>query len=259
MNPLLAVLIENGFSEKEARLYLAMLELGPTNVQEIANKAGLNRASSYILIESLKRRGLIATFEKGKRTQFSAEPPERLRAMLDDEQHQLDQKYQRLKEAMPGLTACFNSSSLNKPNIRLYEGEEGISCVRDLFLSAKGSFYNFSIIDEALLECSKIDERKRMEIGHRKQGRSLLSVKPGCALPLVPDVGNWERRFIPYRSDFCKTGEIICCDDILVFVFKRDYFLAFVIQDILVINLYRMLYEYTWSTAQKNKTPKIGS
>ena len=53
---------ELGFSEKESEVYLAMLELGPAAVQDIAKKAGVNRSTTYVMIESLKRRGLISTY-----------------------------------------------------------------------------------------------------------------------------------------------------------------------------------------------------
>ncbi len=54
-----------GLTEKEARTYLASLELGPETAQNIAKKTGINRATTYVQIESLKKRGLMSEFEKG--------------------------------------------------------------------------------------------------------------------------------------------------------------------------------------------------
>ena len=42
-----------GFSEKEARVYLALLELGPSTTTEIARKSKINRTTGYDILESL--------------------------------------------------------------------------------------------------------------------------------------------------------------------------------------------------------------
>ncbi|OHE33815.1 MAG: hypothetical protein A3J94_16070 [Syntrophus sp. RIFOXYC2_FULL_54_9] len=54
-----------GLSDKESKVYLAALELGPTPVQDISHKAHVNRATTYVMIESLSARGLMSTFQKG--------------------------------------------------------------------------------------------------------------------------------------------------------------------------------------------------
>ena len=56
-----------GLSDKEARVYLAALEMGPSPVQDISHKAHVNRATTYVMIESLAARGLMSTFQKGKK------------------------------------------------------------------------------------------------------------------------------------------------------------------------------------------------
>ena len=42
-----------GLSDKEAKVYLAALEMGPSPVQDISHKAHVNRATTYVMIESL--------------------------------------------------------------------------------------------------------------------------------------------------------------------------------------------------------------
>lgn len=64
-----------GLSEKEAKVYTTSLELGPDTVQNIAKESGINRATTYVQIGTLKEKGLISEFEKGKKTYFVAESP----------------------------------------------------------------------------------------------------------------------------------------------------------------------------------------
>ena len=52
---------ELGLAEKEAKVFLASLELGSSAVQEIAKKAEINRATTYVIIEKLMKKGLMSS------------------------------------------------------------------------------------------------------------------------------------------------------------------------------------------------------
>lgn len=56
-----------GFSDKEAKVYMASLELGPDTAQEIAKKAGVNRTTTYVIIEKLIKKGKKRSFRSGWR------------------------------------------------------------------------------------------------------------------------------------------------------------------------------------------------
>ena len=96
-------LLELGLTDKEAGVYLAMLELGPASVQEIARKSGVNRSTSYLTIEALKERGLASSSTRGKKMLFTAESPSRLAAVLNREREMLEQKKQKLQFIDIGL------------------------------------------------------------------------------------------------------------------------------------------------------------
>ena len=75
-------LMDIGLSEKEAAVYLALLELGSDTVQHIAKKSAVNRATTYVILDSLKKKGVVSTVEKGTKTHFQAESPESLRKLI---------------------------------------------------------------------------------------------------------------------------------------------------------------------------------
>ena len=64
-----------GLKEKEVRIYLAGLELGPNTVQNIAQKAGVTRPTCYEIIQSLEERGLFSQEQRGKKRYFAAQSP----------------------------------------------------------------------------------------------------------------------------------------------------------------------------------------
>lgn len=103
---------------KEAKLYLAALELGQTDISRLAKKAGVKRTTAYLIASSLKERGLLNSFKKGKRPVFFAEDP---RVLLD----QIDERKTIIASFLPQLLSQANLID-KKPVIRFYEGEEGI-------------------------------------------------------------------------------------------------------------------------------------
>jgi HTH-type transcriptional regulator, sugar sensing transcriptional regulator len=107
-----------GLDHKEADIYLAALELGQTDISRLAKKAGIKRTTAYLVAESLKRRGLLNSFKKGKRPVFYAEDP---RILLE----QLDERKTLIAGFLPRLLSQSNLID-KKPVIRFYEGEEGI-------------------------------------------------------------------------------------------------------------------------------------
>src|SRR3989338_7780452 len=65
-----------GFSEKEATVYVALLELGHGTVTEIARKAGINRTTGYDILDSLANKGVVNVSGKEPKQEYAAEPPE---------------------------------------------------------------------------------------------------------------------------------------------------------------------------------------
>lgn len=107
-----------GLSDKEAKLYLAVLELGEANIQQIAQKSGVKRTTAYDVINSLKEKRLLTEITKNKKSLFSAEDPRKLEG-------QLDEKKETLKKILPELLSITNLLD-KKPTIKFYEGNEGI-------------------------------------------------------------------------------------------------------------------------------------
>jgi len=115
-----------GFDRKEARFYLAALELGRAPVSVIAQKAGISRTNAYDVLGRLALDGAVTQVERGgtrKKKKFDvvAEDPARLVKRLEE---------QRSIAAMilPELRSIFNRSVF-KPRICLYEGLDGIRAV----------------------------------------------------------------------------------------------------------------------------------
>ena len=111
--------LENaGLSKNEAKIYLAALELGETNISRIAKKALIKRTTAYLAVESLKTKGLINTFKKKNKTVFFAEDPRMIQEKMAERKNAIDR-------IMPELLAVTNVLD-KKPAIHYFEGKDGI-------------------------------------------------------------------------------------------------------------------------------------
>jgi len=106
-----------GLSEKQAEVYVAMLELGESPMTRVARKANLKRPTVYLIIDELILLGLCSEIVKGKKKFYSATHPRRLTEMTRFRNEQAE-------KLIPGLVALRNTAE--KPQVRMLEGIEGI-------------------------------------------------------------------------------------------------------------------------------------
>ncbi|MFA4942045.1 MAG: helix-turn-helix domain-containing protein [Patescibacteria group bacterium] len=126
---LVSTLKQIGLEEKQAKIYLACLELGETSIKEIAKKSGIKRTSIYDIIDEMVNAGLIKVTTKVKKKKFIASEPEELKTIIKKREALLDQ-------IMPQL-GLINNSGLIKPKVWFYEGVSGLKKVYDDTLEYK--------------------------------------------------------------------------------------------------------------------------
>jgi len=145
---LLITLQNYGLSEKEARVYLTVLELGTSIASTIARRAELNRVTTYTLLEDLKRDGIVNETSKEGVKYYSVISPDILLK-------QLEQKYESFKDKVPELLALAEKYG-NKTKIQFFEGLEGLKKMYSDTLTSKDepihAFLGLEITNKQLLE-----------------------------------------------------------------------------------------------------------
>ena len=61
-----------GLDEREAKVYLATLELGPSPVQKIAQRSQVPRATTYLVLDDLQNKGFVSTYKDRKSTRLNS-------------------------------------------------------------------------------------------------------------------------------------------------------------------------------------------
>lgn len=250
MDHLKHVLSELGFSQKEAEVYLAMLELGPANVQEISERAHVNRTTAYDVLEHLKSRLMISTSELHGKTLFVPEHPQRLIALVVDESNKVQEKQKRVEQALPHLSALFNVIQ-GKPKVRYFEGSRELQLIREELRERGEEVWEVFAVDEDLVEVAKVGERERIEITSEIKGRNLIAIKPGCTPPYF-DRSGLQVRTIDYDK-YPFSGDITLCGQTLYIVTNK--MLGIVIESPEVAGMFRSLFDAVWQTAQPWTAP----
>lgn len=246
-----------GLSDKEARVYIAALEIGPSPVQAISKKAEVNRATTYVQIASLSGRGLMTSYEQGKKRFFVAESPERLAMIYEDELQHLRDKERVLKEIMPELKRMRPGTEM--PTVRLFEGHEGLEVVRAEYVKSEKKNVVGALGDEYYKRSIPPESRARASERVRQaqiSGNIVIAVKDVEAerkndaargsSPLIT------RRYISHNT-YDIPGEVVVFDKKIVMLSYKGDPLAVVIESTELSTMLRSVLELAFKGAKEEK------
>ena len=243
-----------GFSQKEANVYLAMLELGLAAVQDIAQKAGVNRATTYVMIDLLTKRGLVHTVTRGKKRYFAAEEPKRLLQILEERKGSVQKQIEMIENIIPDLESRFNISG-QKPIVRFFEGKEGVKAVHEDILKAKGT---------ALYECVPLDDMVKAFPGMPTDYRTKLRGKTADITrktiyssehTAVEDVmaGRNEFRCVPVDGFPLTTEIAIYGDNRVALISYKGSLTGVLIESAEMHQTFKTMFDLMWIATEKYK------
>lgn len=244
-------LINLGLKAKEAKIYLSALELGYASVLEIAKKAEINRPTAYVVLEALMKKGLISTFEKGKKRYFTAESPEKLKDIIKYEYIELKQKEEDVKGLIPELNIMYNLGG-EKPKVRFFEGKEGLRTIReDIIKSKVTSLDQIVPLDEVyrVLPPSSTDHRKEMARKLKNvPERIIYTSKKGSFLGKKE--GNKDRKYVPLKK-FPFSAEINIYGNKLAIATYKGKIIGVIIESKEIASTMKQIFELSWLGTKK--------
>jgi len=132
-----------GISGNMSRVYLAAIESGPGPVSALIARTKLPKATVYDAVSKLENEGLLECHNAAGKRRIVAHDPS---IMLE----QIEARRQMIGDMLPELRALFNAAK-GKPNIRFYEGSEGIRTVMlDSLMCRDGTLYCTYAMDEIM-------------------------------------------------------------------------------------------------------------
>ena len=231
-----------GLTQKQAKVYLACLELGSASVTKISQKAELSRSTVYEVLESLSKINLISTFQKKKTKYFSAQEPKTVINLAQE-------KVNLLEQSLPELQALFGAAK-NRPTVRFYQGKQGMKIILNELLDEAKELLSFSSADDLLDILGKewpgfVERRVKRKIPARVILRE--STKARERQKLGPQQLR-EVRIIP--GEYQYHGMVLFWHNkIAMFSFKKDL-VALVVESEELFAVQKAMFEVLWDSIQ---------
>jgi len=155
---LISTLQQIGLNEKQAKIYLACLELGETSIKEISKKSKVKRTTIYDFIDDMVNSGFIKQTIRGKKKIYIAADPDELKIIIK-------KKEALLAQILPQLNSISNTIK-SRPKIWFYNGIEGLKEVYADTLNYPGEILAIGgedIVNEVSLDWILAYIRKRVK------------------------------------------------------------------------------------------------
>lgn len=108
-----------GYTDKQARIYVALLSIGKGSIQSIAKQSEIKRPTVYVIIDELIEKGLVSRVIGSKKQLFIPTQPQ---TILD----QTEKIYAEAKKCIPGLMSLLEKPNLKNIKTLYFEGIRGI-------------------------------------------------------------------------------------------------------------------------------------
>jgi sugar-specific transcriptional regulator TrmB len=246
-------LINTGLKEKEAIIYNTLLSSGLLPVNEIIKKTHLKRGIVYKSLYDLIDKGLVTEDTSKKKLFFRAEHPLKLSELVEDKYNEVVKNQNTLSVILPQLVSSFKSAG-NKPGIKIYEGIEGIKAAFMDTLNTKQKIYSIRTTSElypGLYDWFQ-DVYKPQRMKNKIWTDVILTQKSAYATDyFIYDESVFrELRFVD-KAMLPNGIEMNIYGDKVAFVnFSKDTELfAIVIQNPLIVNTQKALFDLAWETA----------
>lgn len=120
-----------GLTKNETEIYIKLLSLGQSKVQEIVKQLKLPRTTVYNTLNLLKNKGLVSYIIKERVQTFEAVDPNKFKDILKEKQSTIE-------DILPKLLQ-LKKSLKHKPNVEIYMGLEGLKTIMNDAIRNKNS------------------------------------------------------------------------------------------------------------------------
>ena len=176
-------LIEIGLSEKEAEVYLSLLEGDSYSILTLSKKTKINRTTIYSVIKSLLEKGLVSETTINTKTRYLAESPDRLETFINNQKNLLEENSKKLIDIVPQLKSIQREMG-ERPIVKYFEGKEGLlSGTEDIFkdpvpMEKLYMIYPKDLVDE-IFKKEETTKLKAKRTSKKIQGLSIYTYKNG--------------------------------------------------------------------------------
>lgn len=180
------ILIDMGLDRYEAKIYLALLDLGRARLSDIARKVGTNHVNTLYKLRGLEKKWLAFRVEIGKQKYYQVNNPwHGLRVFLQKQVDEVHRKSTLMQECMEGFMIQYKALS-ERPEVKFYEGSEAAKGLQTEIQNTKfDELLEFTNLDAAwkAVPLAKRRLHKREFKKAKRYARSIYTSEKGRILP----------------------------------------------------------------------------
>jgi len=245
-----------GLGKHEARIYLAVIEVGPATISEIAHKSKLTRPTVYDQLKKLKQKGLVSEQSFGRQARYIAESPEKIDDWLESQQLDLSIKRKKFASVLNDFEISYNPKRKHRPVVRLFEGRAGNETLHQSYIKRYKAKEVLNIYDvdklmdnfpnaRDVLEGKKMG--RRVKAGIRQ--KLIYTSKKGFKLPKLDPLRLRESKFVEYEK-FPKDLNITIQPEIIIIRRFEPDFISIVIEDVGIASAMSNWFNLWWNSGQ---------
>ncbi len=245
-------------NDKERRVLESLFKQGQSTVNQISKETLINRTALYHTLELLTKKGLLTCIEKDKISYFEA-------IEIDQYKKWVELKTKSLKESTDKDIERFSSVKKDKTkslyaDVKYFEGFESLKnmYIDTIYNNKEKNLYTITDYQKGYTTLGTWLQKeylpKRVERGIRVQ-----SILPNTAMnPVYIASAKNLLRELCFIDIFKDIGiEINLYDSKLVIVaFDETHPVGIMIQNDIITNAFREIFNYIWKTRRNDKTRK---
>lgn len=148
---IIQALTDMGLSEKEANIYITLLNLGEQPASVISRVTKINRTTVYDILDSLIQKGLAHKTDISNKIYFKVIDPNRLQNYLEIEKKSFIKAYEKKVDNLSKVIEDMEKIKLSKPTkpvVKYYEGERGLQEAYEDTLQSNEEIRAYANIEE---------------------------------------------------------------------------------------------------------------
>jgi sugar-specific transcriptional regulator TrmB len=245
------ILIKSGLTNDQAVIYGTLLKNGVLPAQKVALKAGIKRGLCYKVIDQLVEKGLIEKIDK-KVALFSPAHPSKLKEIIEKQAQELKSISDGLSTELGRMTSDYNMF-LGKPNVRFFEGEEGVKKVLEDTLYTTEEILSYADITAIQKYVPKLNAwygEKRVQKNIKKRG-ILLDTPEARKILESYHAKITDSRLMSIKSAPFQSLMNIYDNKISYVTFSNNQMIGVIIEDPAIYLMHKTLFEFSWLQAKE--------
>ena len=143
------IFVEAGLTEAQARAYIELAKNSPLFPPELSKLINESRTNTYKILEQLEDLGLAEKDDTDIKLKYWAKSPQNLLNLLAKRKEEAILALKKVEASMPALVEEFIVKN-KQPNIRYYQGHEGLIKVYKDQISTAEDIYYIRTLSDAL-------------------------------------------------------------------------------------------------------------